>query len=565
MTPGSSMTPNRREEMYAAVWHLREHCLFDVRCPSASIARVCGRASPCRPVGPACPGRAVARLHAERQVACGVPGGATGGGAAAAAAEREPAGTDAQRARAAAGAGGGAGEELHRREGVPPRGGRAGGRGGGQGALPEGSQPTARRRPLRAAPHRGGGRCRCWAKYQAGEKRKVEEAVERGGPLSKSSDNDNPELAAIEAELGGEGALVVGGTATTAAGDAAAAGAGGSGSGNGSGSGGATVGESVSVALCQYLYGVVLLQLGRKGEARRAMVDSVNAFPLNWAAWSSLQKACDHKAHALSLQLRSHWMSKFFFASVCLEFQHNLESLQRYDELLQSFPASCFIIGQAATAHYNRRAFDEAQELFEKLLKEDPYRIEGQDTYSNILYVKEAFAQLSYLAHKAALTDKYRPETCCVIGNYYSLKGHHEKAVLYFKRALKLNREYLSAWTLMGHEYVEMKNTSAAIEAYRRAVDISPRDYRAWYGLGQTYEILAMPYYALYYYRRATQLRPMDARMWAAMGQCYEHDQLRNLQSAVRCYHRYRPAPPTARRYRAAPRGAAPALGARLV
>ena len=91
----------------------------------------------------------------------------------------------------------------------------------------------------------------------------------------------------------------------------------------------------------------------------------------------------------------------------------------------------------------------------------------GQDTYSNILYVKESFAKLSYLAHKAALTDKYRPETCCVIGNYYSMKGHHEKAVLYIKRALKLNREYLSAWTLMSHEYVEMKNTSAAIEAYR--------------------------------------------------------------------------------------------------
>jgi anaphase-promoting complex subunit 8 len=125
------------------------------------------------------------------------------------------------------------------------------------------------------------------------------------------------------------------------------------------------------------------------------------------------------------------------------------------------------------------------------------------DIYSNILYVKECFAALSHLAHKSVLTDKYRPETCCIIGNYYSLKAQHEKAVLYFKRALRLNRKYLSAWTLMGHEYVEMKNTPAAIDAYRRAVDINPRDYRAWYGLGQTYEILAMPYYALYYYRRA--------------------------------------------------------------
>jgi hypothetical protein len=44
------------------------------------------------------------------------------------------------------------------------------------------------------------------------------------------------------------------------------------------------------------------------------------------------------------------------------------------------------------------------------------------DTYSNILFVKEAFAPLSHLAHRLAVTDKYTPEACCVIGNYYSLK-----------------------------------------------------------------------------------------------------------------------------------------------
>jgi hypothetical protein len=44
------------------------------------------------------------------------------------------------------------------------------------------------------------------------------------------------------------------------------------------------------------------------------------------------------------------------------------------------------------------------------------------DTFSNILFVKEAFAPLSHLAHRLARSDKYTPETCCVIGNYYSLK-----------------------------------------------------------------------------------------------------------------------------------------------
>lgn len=55
-------------------------------------------------------------------------------------------------------------------------------------------------------------------------------------------------------------------------------------------------------------------------------------------------------------------------------------------------------------------------------------------------------------------------------GNHYSLRLEHEKAVKYFRRAVQLDRTFLSAWTLMGHEFIEMKNSQAAVEAYRRAV-----------------------------------------------------------------------------------------------
>lgn len=54
-------------------------------------------------------------------------------------------------------------------------------------------------------------------------------------------------------------------------------------------------------------------------------------------------------------------------------------------------------------------------------------------------------------------------------GNYYSIKGQHEKAVGYFLRALKRDRRCLSAWTLMGHEFIELKNSGAAVESYRQA------------------------------------------------------------------------------------------------
>jgi anaphase-promoting complex subunit 8 len=91
------------------------------------------------------------------------------------------------------------------------------------------------------------------------------------------------------------------------------------------------------------------------------------------------------------------------------------------------------------------------QLLFEQLRDADPHRLDNMDTFSNILYIKEARPALSFLAHAAHANDRYRAETCCITGNYYSLRGDHARALVYFKRALRVNPLCLAAWTLMGH------------------------------------------------------------------------------------------------------------------
>lgn len=166
----------------------------------------------------------------------------------------------------------------------------------------------------------------------------------------------------------------------------------------------------------------------------------------------------------------------------------------------------------------------------------DPYRLDAMDHYSNVLYVLENRPKLAFLAQLCSQTDRFRPETCCVVGNYYSLLSEHEKAVIYFRRALTLDRNFLSAWTLMGHEYVEMKNAHAALESYRRAVEANRRDYRAWYGLGQVYEMLECWGYAGWYYGRAGALRPFDGKIWMALGACFAR--VGKLGNAVRAYKR---------------------------
>ena len=134
----------------------------------------------------------------------------------------------------------------------------------------------------------------------------------------------------------------------------------------------------------------------------------------------------------------------------------------------------------------------QAEAKFAEIHKEDPFCLDCMDVYSNVLYVQMNQAELALLAHQAFDVDKYRVETCCIVGirsivksnpsihiirilvtgNYYGIRGQHEKAVLYLQRALKINPNYSYAWTIMGHENIEMKNANAAIACYRKATGL---------------------------------------------------------------------------------------------
>ncbi|XP_059082328.1 cell division cycle protein 23 homolog [Tigriopus californicus] len=286
---------------------------------------------------------------------------------------------------------------------------------------------------------------------------------------------------------------------------------------------------------CLYLYGIVLKKLSLNSMARDVISEAVRQEPCHWGAWLELSGHITDRNEIEHLDLPEHWMKHFFLAHTYLELQLNEDALGIYFGLqARGLQDSTYILAQIAIIFHNMRQVDQAVEYFLKVTTTDPCRLDNLDTYSNLLYVKEHRVDLAHLAHRVAQIDKYRPETCCIIGNYYSLRSQHDKAVTYFQRALKLNPNYLSAWTLMGHEFIELKNITAAIQCYRHGIEVSKRDYRAWYGLGQTYELLKMYYYCLYYYKKAQELRPTDSRMLVALGGAYE--KLEKFQDAKKCF-----------------------------
>lgn len=223
-----------------------------------------------------------------------------------------------------------------------------------------------------------------------------------------------------------------------------------------------------------YLYGVVAAKQVDKTRAIHLLIESVNKYPYNWSAWLELASCLSSQDMVSQIKEKlpaNSFMTSFFMVHIGLEIHSDLDAVEsRLADLMKIFPDSIYLQSQIALAKYNNREFEDAAAEFEEIIKKDPFNLDQMDIYSNTLYVMEKKAELSFLAHSCALVDRYRPETCLVIGNYYSMRGDHAKAVMYYQRALKLNRHFLAAWTLMGHEYVEMKNTPAAIEAYRRAI-----------------------------------------------------------------------------------------------
>ncbi len=287
-----------------------------------------------------------------------------------------------------------------------------------------------------------------------------------------------------------------------------------------------------------YVYGIVLSKLKLIDEAIHVLVEAVKKRPSLWCAWlelANLIKSVEILNSLNNTVLPQHWMKDLFMAQCFMELSLSEEAVNIYTIYSnKGFAKSLYIKSQFAKCYDNLREGQLSKQAFEEIRKLDPFNLDFMDIYSNILFVLEEYAQLSVLAQEACEIDKYKPESCCIIGNYYSLQNEHHKAVNYFQRALKLNPTYLQAWTLMGHEFMELKNSTSAIQSYTNAIEHNPKDYRAWYGLGQTYEILKSYSYSLYYYKQAYLLRPNDSRFIVALADVYV--KLEKWDEAKRCY-----------------------------
>lgn len=288
-----------------------------------------------------------------------------------------------------------------------------------------------------------------------------------------------------------------------------------------------------------YLLGKVKAKFCKDNTTIQILCRALLEGPLNWDCWTLLGSIVEDEGHFAEINKQLVFDEQFWFMplmfrlKVMTRLQEDFGGSMSALKKLRSSGMNNFLYLDLLEGiiHYNQRDFDSAEKIFDDLIERDKFMLEAYDYLSNILYIREEQQKLAILAQQAYRIDPLRPESCCVVGNFWSLKQEHTLAIQQFQKALKLDPDYLSAWVLMGHEYLELRATSSAIECYRNALKRDKTDYRAWYGLGQTYELLKMNSYALYYYQKAARCKFNDSRMWNALSSI--HFQLGDLSNAL--------------------------------
>ncbi|CBI27728.3 unnamed protein product, partial [Vitis vinifera] len=276
---------------------------------------------------------------------------------------------------------------------------------------------------------------RCYALYLAGEKRKEEEMIELEGPLGKS-DAVNHELVSLEREL-------------------------------------STLRKNGTVdPFGLYLYGLVLKEKGSENLARTVLVESVNSYPWNWNAWTELH--------------------------VYQELRMHNESLGKYEYLQGTFSFSNYIQAQIAKAQYSLREFEQVEIIFDELLRNDPYRVEDMDMYSNVLYAKEYINPCDYRAWYG-------------LGQAYEMMFMPYYALHYFRKSVFLQPNDSRLWIAMAqcYETDQLQMLEDAIKCYKRAANCNDTEAIALHQLAKLSKELKRSEEAAFYYKK--DLERMEA------------------------------------------------------
>lgn len=194
------------------------------------------------------------------------------------------------------------------------------------------------------------------------------------------------------------------------------------------------------------------------------------------------------------------------------------KAIQAFGEVPLPHYSTGWVLQCVGQAYFEMVDYPSAEKAFQQLRLLDPFRLEGLEIYSTVLWHMKKEVELSNLAQDSISLDRHSPVSWCIMGNCFSLQKEHERALRFFQRSLQLDPAFTYAYTLCGHEYFANEDFEKGLNCYRHAIRLSPRHYNAWFGSGHIYFRQEKYGMAEYHFRRAYHINRKSSVLKCYLG-----------------------------------------------
>jgi len=120
------------------------------------------------------------------------------------------------------------------------------------------------------------------------------------------------------------------------------------------------------------------------------------------------------------------------------------------------------------------------------------------------------------------------------VGFCFGILGRYNEAIEASKQAIRLKPDYAGAYHNLGNAYNEFGRYYEAIEAYKQAIRLKPDDAEAHYNLGNAYDNLGRYGEAIEAYKQAIRLKPDFAASYINLGNTYR--KLKRYNESIGAY-----------------------------
>ena len=161
-----------------------------------------------------------------------------------------------------------------------------------------------------------------------------------------------------------------------------------------------------------------------------------------------------------------------------------------------------------AVIHHKRKNYSKAQDIYENLLRDNPYNISILLNYATLLSETRQYKKAEDIFQKCL---KIKPEDSLLLYNYAKFfhdQKNFDQAIIFYKKSLTVNKKNdVSAYNL-GNIFSALKKFDKAIKYFNIAINANPSNFLAYNNIGFSYKYLGNFEEAEKYYEQAIDKKP---------------------------------------------------------